>query len=56
MLNILRLPRCVLGPLLGLGCEDGFHYTERQLRPVLGLPESVEIAALQQLQEQIREG
>ena len=54
--NILRLPQCVLGPLLRLGREDGSHYTERQLRPVLGLPESVEIAALQQLQEQIREG
>jgi hypothetical protein len=53
LLNILKLPQAVLGVLLELsGC--GTHCTERQLRPILRLPESAQIAAVQQLQEQSR--
>jgi hypothetical protein len=56
VLNLLKLPQSVLGLLLQSGREDGSHCTERQLRPILRLPAWAQIAALQQLQEQIREG
>ena len=56
VLNLLRLPQPVLGLLLESGREDGSHCTERQLRPILRLPEWAQIAALQQIQEDIREG
>jgi hypothetical protein len=56
VLNLLKLPQPVLGLLLEAGREDGSHCTERQLRPILRLPESAQIAALQRLQERGSEG
>jgi len=56
LLNLLKLPQSVLGLLLESGSEEGSHCTERQLRPILRLPESAQIAALQRLQERNREG
>jgi hypothetical protein len=56
VLNLLKLPQSVLGLLLQSGREDGSHCTERQLRPVLRLPEAAQIAAPKRLQERNREG
>jgi len=56
LLNLLRLPQSVLSLLLELGRKAGARFTERQLRPILRLPESAQIATLQQLQEHNREG
>ena len=56
LLNVLRLPQSVLGLLLESGREDGSHCTERQLRPILRLPEADQLAALKQLQERSGEG
>jgi len=51
VLSIFRLPESVLDALLDSCREDGPHCTERQLRPILRLPESAQLAALRQLQE-----
>ena len=51
LLNLLKLPESVLGVLLESCREDRVHCTERQLRPILRLPEADQLAALQRLQE-----
>ena len=56
LLNLFRLPQSVLSLLLDSSREDGSHYTERQLRPILRLPEADQLAALKQLQERSGEG
>ena len=56
VLNILRLSRPALSLVLESSRKDGFQYTERQLRPILQLPESAQLGALQLLQEQNRKG
>ena len=56
LMDILRLPQPVLGLLLEPCRGDGSHYADRQLGPILRLPESVQIAALLELQERNSDG